>query len=62
VPLTWYGASLAALNKLGQSKFYKLVCANGVNAFFVREDLFANYEDFSLEEIHVQRQIHREDP
>src|SRR5262245_18501288 len=29
----YHGASLAALDKLGRSKFYTLVYANGVNAF-----------------------------
>ena len=37
----YYGASLAALNKLGEEKGYTLVCTDphGVNAFFVRTDL-----------------------
>lgn len=37
----YFGASLTALAKLGQSKGYRLVgcCFAGVNAFFVRSDL-----------------------
>jgi hypothetical protein len=37
----YFGASLAALERLGERKGYKLVgcCFSGVNAFFVREDL-----------------------
>lgn len=42
----FYGASLGALVKLGYEKGYKLVYANGVNAFFLRSDLLANPEDF----------------
>ena len=41
-PLGWYhGASLKALEKLGNKKGYSLVCCDslGVNAFFVRNDL-----------------------
>jgi hypothetical protein len=41
----WYhGASLRALKKLGQQKGYKLVgCeSNGVNSFFIREDILPN--------------------
>lgn len=39
----YFGASLNALEYLGHKKNYKLVCCNysGVNAFFVRDDLFA---------------------
>jgi hypothetical protein len=42
----YYGASLGALVKLGREKGYKLVYANGTNAFFVRADMLANPEDF----------------
>ncbi len=37
----YFGASLAAFERLGERKGYKLVgcCFSGVNAFFVREDL-----------------------
>jgi hypothetical protein len=50
----WYiGASLKALSKLGKSKGYSLVCcdSNGVNAFFVRDDLLKNINE--LNEIEV---------
>lgn len=49
----YYGASLGSLVKLGQDKGYKLVYANGTNAFFVRLDLLANPEDFVDEELKV---------
>jgi hypothetical protein len=41
----YYGASLAALLRLGQQHGYKLVACDskGVNAFFVRADLTQNY-------------------
>lgn len=39
---TWgFGASLLALTRLGHHKGYVLAHANGVNAFFVRLDLWA---------------------
>jgi hypothetical protein len=40
-PRIYYGASLAALEKLGAAKGYSLICCEemGVNAFFVRNDL-----------------------
>jgi hypothetical protein len=44
----WYGASLAALERVGRGKGYVLVYANGINAFFVRRDRFANPDDFSF--------------
>jgi hypothetical protein len=42
---TYYGASLKAFEKLGQSKGYSLVGCNfaGVNAFFVRNDLLGDH-------------------
>ncbi len=42
----YYGTSLGALIKLARDKGYKLVYANGVNAFFVMESLLANPNDF----------------
>jgi hypothetical protein len=42
----YYGASLGALVKLGYEKGYKLVYANGTNAFFIRSDMLSNPEDF----------------
>jgi len=40
----YYGASLAALFRLGEKHGYKLVCCDsrGVNAFFVRADLIGD--------------------
>lgn len=48
-----WGASLAALQKLGESKGYTLVvCDNrGVNAFFIRKDLLKSH--FELKPIEV---------
>lgn len=48
---SYYGASLLALKKLGESKGYKLItCDNmGDNAFFVRSDLIK--ENFEIKEI-----------
>jgi len=48
----WYGASLRALQRLGESRGYTLVYANGVNAFFVRDELLGNASAFSFERIH----------
>jgi hypothetical protein len=47
----YYGASLLALNKLANTKGYHLVYANGVNAFFVMDDLLANPEDFTYDDL-----------
>lgn len=61
----WYGASLRALYRLGQSKGYTLVYANGVNAFFVRDDLISNPYDFSFEGVYAYRgklEYHPQDP
>lgn len=58
----WFGASLAALVKLADSRSYTLVHANGVNAFFVRSDLFVNHHDFSPSELYIRRPIHPGDP
>jgi hypothetical protein len=43
---SYFGASLRALEHLGRSKGYTLVYANGVNAFFVRDDHVENRADF----------------
>jgi hypothetical protein len=50
------GASLAALHHLGKAKGYRLVgvCSNGVNAFFVRDDVAADLWDLTPEEAFVQ--------
>ena len=47
----YQGASIRALHKVGVAKSYVLVCANGVNAFFVRDDLVANPDDFPYDRI-----------
>jgi len=51
----YYGASLLALHKLGESKGYTLVYANGVNAFFVRTDLISNATEFNYESVYNYR-------
>ena len=65
----WQGASLKALEELGKEKGYVLVGTNltGVNAFFVREDLFSE-EKFSTsttaEELYnpYRKDLHFETP
>ncbi|MCX6736554.1 MAG: hypothetical protein NTW73_00470 [Candidatus Parcubacteria bacterium] len=54
---SYFGASLLALKKLGDSKGYTLIaCDNkGVNAFFVRNDLIKN--NFEIKDI---REIYRQ--
>lgn len=42
----YYGASLGGMLKLANDKGYTLVYANGVNAFFVRDDMLENKGDF----------------
>ena len=54
----YYGASLGALIKLGQDKGYKLVYANGVNAFFVMDSLLANPGDFDDARLNVVQDQH----
>lgn len=54
----YYGASLGGLIKLARDKGYKLVYANGCNAFFVRNDMLANAEDFSDEALLVFHDQH----
>lgn len=58
----YYGASLAAMQKLGDSKGYTLVYSNGVNAFFVLNSLLDNSNDFDRSDVYVQREIHSADP
>jgi len=43
----YFGCSIAALKKLAIKKGYSFLgtCSNGVNAFFVRNDLYANFDD-----------------
>jgi hypothetical protein len=52
----YHGASLLALTRLGERKGYKLVYANGTNAFFVLADLFTNHDDFVYERLYVRRE------
>lgn len=54
----YYGASLGGLIKLGYDKGYKLVHANGTNAFFMRTDLLANSEGFRDEDLNVSLDQH----
>lgn len=56
-----YGASLAALHRLGEAKGYRLVGCNraGVNAFFVRSDVVGDLPVLSPEAAYV-RSRHRE--
>lgn len=48
---SYYGASLLAVARVGESLGYKLIHANGINAFLVRIDLLGNPEDFQFEDI-----------
>lgn len=57
----YHGASLLALDKIAKAKFYTLVFANGVNAFFVRDDLVSNKNDFRYEDLFVPFAGHAED-
>lgn len=57
----WFGASLRALDNLGKSKGYVLTYANGVNAFFIRDHLVKNQEDFAFERLYHFRDSHRAD-
>lgn len=57
----YYGSSLGALVKLAADKGYKLVYANGVNAFFVRSDFLQNAADFVEESLNVYVDQHGAD-
>ena len=57
----WYGASLRSLWSLGMDKGYTLVYANGVNAFFVRNDLVDNKDAFPFEQVYRHRSEHPPD-
>ena len=52
-----YGASLSALNKLGNEKGYSLICtnSNGNNAFFLKKNLLNE----KIEEISVQQAFNK---
>lgn len=54
----YYGASLKALNKLAVEKGYTLVGAYCHNAFFIRNDIIDNPEDFRYKEIYEYFPIH----
>jgi len=59
----FYGASLGALDRLAHVKGYTLVYANGVNAFFVRDDMLSNRADFQYADIYRRWPTHHiEDP
>jgi len=58
----YHGASLKALDKVAKAKFYTLVFANGVNAFFVRDDLVANKGDFRYDDLYAAYPGHPQDP
>jgi hypothetical protein len=49
----YYGASLGAIIKIAEDKGYKLVYANGVNAFFVDRSLLANPDEFENGQLNV---------
>ncbi len=57
----YYGASLGALIKIAEDKGYKLVYANGVNAFFVDSDLIQNITDFDNDELNQYADQHLSD-
>lgn len=57
----FYGASLGGLTYLARDKGYRLVYANGVNAFFVREDMLANPEDFNDDQLNSAHDQHMHD-
>lgn len=57
----YFGASLGAMIKIGRDKGYKLVHANGANAFFVRDDLLANPQDFPDEALNLCVDLHAAD-
>lgn len=56
------GASLAAMCKLGRSKNYSPLYANGTNVFFVRDDLILNQDEFPPEIRLKRRRMHPTDP
>jgi hypothetical protein len=58
----YYGATLLALDRLARSRLYTLVYANGVNSFFLRDDLLANQLDFTFERLYVGLDMHVPDP
>jgi hypothetical protein len=57
----FYGASLGALTALASDKGYRLVYANGVNAFFVMESLLENASEFDANTLNSARAQHMHD-
>lgn len=57
----YYDATLLALDRLARSRFYTLSYANGVNAFFLRNDDLATRRDFTSERIYVGLDMHAPD-
>lgn len=57
----YYGASLGALVSLGVDRGYTLIYANGLNAFFLRKDLFSNHSDFDPKALNRVHDQHAED-
>jgi len=60
---TWFGGSITALGKIGESKGYVQVYTNAINSFFVRKDLLQNASQFDPEQIHRKLgiQLHQPD-
>ena len=59
---SYYGASIGAFNALARDKGYTLVYYNAANAFFVRDDLLSNPEDFKYDEIAYRYDFHKPCP
>ena len=57
----YFGASIGAMRQLAESKGYRFVgtCSNGINAFFLREDLFKHVEP-KLKNIKAYPSRHRD--
>lgn len=58
-PVSYYGASIAALTHLANNKGYELVASNkaGNNVFFVRKDLLGNLKPLSPQNAYVRAQF-----
>ncbi len=54
-----FGCSVAALNRIAESKGYKLVCITDTNSFFVQKELFHLFDGFetSLREIQLEHHL-----
>jgi hypothetical protein len=55
-----HGNSLLALIELGKEKGYSLICANGWDAFFVRDELYGafNIPDNAIDAMHFYPEAH----